>query len=291
MIRNASLEITPGVRHKINSFNDVMKPGRRVFITYLPGAKPEKAIKTAIELREDGMEPVPHLAARSMRGKEQLREVLSRLREEADVRDVLLIGGELDKPVGAFKSTIDMLETGYFEEFGLRSIGVAGHPEGNKAIPEEEIRLALQYKNQYARHNNVHMYIVTQFVFETQPVFDWLKKIDDWGNELPVNIGLPGPATLKTLIKYGRMCGVNTSFRFFRKQGLRLFKMASISMPDNLVHGLAEYYANTDHCPMTRLHFYNFGGLERTMKFLNAVERGDFDMKAFGNGFRLHEKL
>lgn len=290
-IRNASLEITPGDRKKIDTFTQVMNPGRRVFITYLPGAKPDGMIKTATALRQDGMEPVPHLAARSLQGPEQLKEILSRLREEADVRDVLIIGGGIDKPVGQFKSTIDMLETGYFEEFGLRSIGVAGHPEGSPDIPDEDIRWALQYKNDYATHHNIHMYIVTQFVFETAPVFNWLDKIAGWGNKLPVNIGLPGPANLKTLIKYGKMCGVKTSFGFFRKQGTRLFKLASVSTPDYMVSELSKYYAQTPDCPITRLHFYNFGGLKRTMKFLRAVEDGAFDLKPIVSGFTLHDKL
>lgn len=290
-IKNASLEITPGVRHKINSFTDVMNPGRRVFITFLPKMDPKKLVKTACELRADGMEPVPHLAARSMQGPEQLYEILGRLREEADVRDVLLIGGGVDKPLGSFTSTIDMLETGYFEEFGLRSIGVAGHPEGNPDIPEESIREALQYKNRYAAQHNIHMYIVTQFVYDTLPVFNWLEKLEDWGNKLPVNIGLPGPASLKALIKYARMCGVNTSWRFFRKQGTRLFKLASISTPDYMISELARYYADTDKCPITRLHFYNFGGLKRTMDFLNAVENGEFNLKHVTSGFKLHHPL
>ena len=290
-IRNASLEITPGLRKKVGSFSDVMNPGRRVFVTYLPGAKPEGVIKTCIELRKDGMEPVPHLAARSITGPDQLHEILERLRQEADVRDVLLIGGSMDKPVGEYTSTIEMLQTGYFEEFGLRNIGVAGHPEGNPDIPEDKIREALQFKNQYAREHNVHLYIVTQFLFDYDPIFNWLDKIDSWGNQLPVNIGLPGPASLNTLIKYAKMCGVNTSFKFFRKQGFRLFKLASVSMPDFLVAALADYYAKTPNCPITRLHFFNFGGIEKTMRFMRSVENGEFDVKTLGHGFSLHQKL
>ena len=290
-IRNASLEITPGDQKKVSHFTDVMNPGRRVFITHLPGADPSKMIDTAIRLRQDGMEPIPHLAARSMLGPPQLKQTLERLRNEADVRDVLIIGGGVDKPVGKFKSTLDMLETGYFEEFGLRSIGVAGHPEGNMDIPEEDIRHALQFKNEYAITNNVHMYIVTQFVFDAAPIFDWLDKIEKWGNKLPVNIGLPGPASIKRLIKYGQMCGVRTSYRFFQRQGTRLFRLASVSTPDYMISLLAQYYAQSENCPITRLHFYNFGGLRRTMKFLQAVENGHFDVKKLTTGFVIHPDL
>lgn len=286
-VQNASIEVTPKVRTKIKNFSDVINPGRRVFVTYLPGSQPDNVIETSIRLRKEGMEPVPHLAARSMTGAKQLYETLKRLRYEADVRDVLIIGGGVDKPVGKFKSTLDMLETGFFEEFGLRSIGVAGHPEGNNDIPEDHIRHALQFKNEYARQNNIHMYIVTQFVLTADPVFDWLEKIEHWGNQLPVNIGLPGPARLQTLMRFAKLCDVNTSFNFIRKQGLRMFKLKAECAPDEPIARLSEYYANTPDCPITRLHFYNFGGIRRTMSYIKALENGHFDTKAIGYGLKM----
>ncbi len=290
-IKNASLEITPGMRRSFSSFSEIINPGRRVFVTYLPYSDPNEMIETATELRQNGMEPVPHLAARTMEGPDQLYAILQRLRNEADVRDVLIIGGGGKKPKGDFESTIDMLKTGMFEDFGLRSIGVAGHPEGNTDIPEEEIRKALEFKNNYARTHNIHMYIVTQFVLESAPVFKWLETLEEWGNELPVNIGLPGPATLKALLKYANMCGVNASLSFLRKQGLRAFRLASVSMPDRQLSRLAQYYAETEDCPITRVHFFNFGGLKRTMQFIQAVENGNFEMKRFGRGFNLEDKI
>lgn len=289
--RNASLEITPGVRNKIDSFADVMNPGRRVFITHLPGKSPEPVIKTAIQLRNDGMEPVPHLGARSFRDVEQLDDVLHRLREEADVRDLLLIGGDVPKPVGEFTSTIDMLQTDLFQKYGLRSVGVSGHPEGNPNIPGDEIRLALQYKNEYAKHHNIHMYIVSQFSFDDKYVLRWLDDLETWGNHLPVNIGLPGPAKLKTLINYARFCGVKCSTRFLRKQGLKLFRMASMSYPAELITALATHCAQHDDSLITRAHLYNFGGLQRTVKFIRALENGDFEMIHGNSSFRLTTEI
>lgn len=287
LIRNASLEITPGAGRKIDSYMDVMNPGRRVFVTYLPGRTPDDTIDTCAKLRRDGMEPVPHLAARSMTGPEQLRETLERLRAEADVRDVLIIGGGGDKPVGTFTSTMDMLETGYFQDYGMRSIGVAGHPEGSPDISEDAIREALLYKNRFAMENNIHMYIVTQFVFEARPLVDWLYKVYDWGNRLPVNVGLFGPAKFKVLAKYAQMCGVRFSVGFLRKQGLRALKMTAEGYPDRLITELARYVDDTPDTLITRLHFYNFGGVTKTMNFIHAVRDGDFTMKPFGGGFRL----
>jgi len=286
-VTNASLELTAGVLNKIDSFADIMNYGRRVFITHLPNNTTDQIVQSAIDLRRDGMEPIPHLAARSLTGPEQLHDTLARLRHEADVRDVLLVGGSRDRPIGEFESTIDMLGTGLFQHFELRSIGVAGHPGGNNDIPDEKIREALQYKNSFACHNNVHMYIVTQFTLDDAVVLGWLEQIREWGNQLPVNIGFPGPARINTLLRYSRMCGVNRSLRFLRKQGLNLLRANSISTPDGIITALARYYHDTPDCPITRAHFYNFGGIKQTMRFLNAIENGHFEMNRFGTGFRV----
>ena len=290
-ISNASLELTAGVLNRIDSFAEIMEYGRRIFITHLPNNTMDQIVQSAIDLRKDGMEPVPHLAARSMTGPAQLHQTLDRLRNEADVRDVLLIGGSGDRPVGEFHSTIDMLETGYFGEFELRSIGIAGHPGGNPNIPEDRVREALLYKNHYAISHNVHMYIVTQFNLDESVVLDWLEKINGWGNTLPVNIGFPGPAALATLMKYARLCGVNRSLKFMRKQGLSLLRANSVSTPDGIITALARYYAHTSGCAVTRAHFYNFGGIKRTMRFLKAIEHGQFEMNHRGTGFRLTTKI
>ena len=46
-------------------------------VTFLPGSDPMDTIAVAQRLHDDGMKPVPHLAARSLRDADQLDELLA----------------------------------------------------------------------------------------------------------------------------------------------------------------------------------------------------------------------
>jgi methylenetetrahydrofolate reductase (NADPH) len=57
------------------------------------------------------------------------------------------------------------------------------------------------------------------------------------GKDLPIHVGVPGPATIKTLVKYAAMCGVGNSARFIRKQALNINKLRSVNTPDEFLTG------------------------------------------------------
>ena len=81
-------------------------------VTFLPGSDPEDTYLVAKRLHEEGMIPIPHIAARSVKDKKHLEKMLSTLVKKAFVKEVLVIGGGVDKPIGEFESSIQILKTG-----------------------------------------------------------------------------------------------------------------------------------------------------------------------------------
>lgn len=280
-----SVETSPAAAGRLDSFRDHLHPGTRVYIATLPGTGFEQVISTARRLRDEGMVPVPHLPARGITGPDQLDRLLGELSREAGVEDVLVIAGGLRSPVGAFDRTMQMLETGHFQKNGIRRIGVAGHPEGNPDIEPDALAGALAEKNAFAEQSGIDLHLVTQFCFDPKPVIAWDKAIRKAGNRLPVHIGIAGPATLKSLLNYARMCGIGPSARVLFRQGRSLARLGMVSAPDQVVAGLARYRAMDPQCGIQRAHFYTFGGLRRATKWLDAVLRDEFDMKADQDGF------
>lgn len=280
-----SVETSPAAAERLESFRDHLRPGTRIYIATLPGTGFERVISTARRLRDEGMIPVPHLPARGIAGPDQLDRLLTELSREAGVEEVLVIAGGLRSPVGAFDQTMRMLETGLFQEHGIRRIGVAGHPEGNPDIDPNELGRALAEKNAFAKQSGIALYLVTQFCFDPEPVIAWDKAIRSAGNRLPIHIGIAGPATLKSLLNYARMCGIGPSARMLRRQGRSLARLGTVSAPDQVVAGLARYRATDPQCGIESAHFYTFGGLRRATRWLDAVLSGEFDMCAEGGGF------
>ena len=129
------------------------------------------------------------------------------------------------------------------------------------------------------------MRLVTQFLFEAAPLLAWERMIRGQGNHLPIHVGVPGPATVKSLLNYARLCGVGNSMRLLTHQAGNLFKLASLSYPDALITALANHRATDPHGCIKRLHFYPFGGLARTARWIEAIRAGAFTLHADGLGF------
>ena len=285
LLTGFTTETTPAAAAKIPDYRVHMRPGATVFITFLPGSSFADTIAVAVRLRREGFNPVPHLAARSMPSRTFLEESLARLTGEAGIDQALLVGGALDRPLGEFSDTVQLLDTGLFDRYRITRIGVAGHPEGSPDIPDARIRAALAWKNAFAERTGASVYIVTQFCFEAAPVIAWDKRIQAEGNRLPVYVGLPGLASLKTLIGHAKACGVGPSMRFLTRQVRNVARLLAVSAPDRLVTALAAYRAADPGCGIHGVHIYPLGGLKRSVRWAYAVADGRFEMCEDGRGF------
>ena len=273
-----SIEVTPTGAGKIESFSACLAPGTTVNVTFLPGSDPADTIAVAERLHNDGMRPVPHLAARSLRDPDQLDELLAAFTSRCGVEEVLCIGGGVDKPVGAFDATMKVLETGLIQKHGIRSIGVAGHPEGSPDTTDDEIAEALAAKNALAERDGLDLYIETQFCFEADIVLAWERKVRASGNKLPIRIGIPGPATIKTLFRFAQISGIGPSMRFGSKQAKNVAKLMTVQSPHLLIADLAAGMAADEDCLIRHFHYYPFGGFARTAAYAGAIAEGNIEL-------------
>ena len=269
-----SIEVTPNGATKIDSFADCLAPGTTVNVTFLPGSDPMDTVAVAQRLHNDGMNPVPHLAARSLKDTNQLDALLSAFTQKAGVSEVLVIGGGVNSPVGEFASSIEVLNTGLIQKYGINNIGVAGHPEGSPDISDDEIVEALGLKNDLARRDGLNLYIETQFCFEADIVLAWEKSIRAAGNNLPVRVGIPGPATIKTLFRFAQVSGIGPSMRFIAKQAKNVAKLMTVQSPHILLDDLAQGMAADKDCMIKHFHFYPFGGFAKTAAYAQAIADG-----------------
>jgi len=277
-LENTSLEVTPGGAKKIENFRDLLRPGTTVFVTFLPGSDIADTVATVKRLHAEGMKPVPHFAARSIPSRAFFEENLKIFQDECGVDEALLIGGGVDTPVGEFASSMEILRLDLFQKYGIKKLGIAGHPEGSPDIPPADVTAALLEKNAYAKQSGIEMYITTQFCFEAEPIIEWDKRIRAEGNELPIHIGIPGLATIKTLMAHAVACGIGPSMRIIKSQAANIAKLMTTRMPDKITRDLANYQANDPQCGINQVHLYPLGGLAKSSKWLYAVMDGKFEL-------------
>lgn len=287
---NTSVEITPGGAKKVEDFRDILRPGTNVFVTFLPGSDIKDTVECVKRLSAEGMNPVPHFAARSIPSKAFFEETLKVLQAEVQVDEALLIGGGVDNPVGDFASSMEVLRTDLFQQYGITKLGVAGHPEGSPDIPPANVTAALLEKNVYAKEHGIEMYITTQFCFESEPIIEWDKRIRAEGNELPIHIGIPGLATIKTLMGHAKACGIGPSIRVLTRQAANIAKLMTTRMPDKITRQLARYQAEDADCGITQCHLYPLGGMKKSAAWMYAVMDSDFELND-DDGFYLTREL
>ena len=273
-IENCSYETTPGAATKIPDYRLILPPGTTVYVTLLPKSTIDDTISICARLASEGFVPVPHYAARQIPNRAKLSSSLQRFREEVGGTQILALAGSSPNPVGDFDNSMQLLETGLFDKFGIERIGVAGHPEGSPDISADGIKSALLWKNRFSDRTDAKMHIVTQFCFEARPVIEWEKQLMQWGNTLPIHIGVPGIATVKTLIRHATACGVGASMMFLKKKARKTAKLFSNSTPENLLIELTNHRMKNPDTLIHSVHVYPLGGLRKSAEWFAQLQSG-----------------
>jgi len=278
-----SIETTPKQAAKIPSFAELLPQGSRVFVAFIPGERPEAITSLAGRLVEEGMTPVPHIAARNLPSVAAFERFASEL-HRAGVRQALLLAGGASMPAGDLTSSLELLASGVMEGLGFEHLFVAGHPEGSPDIDAAGLAAALAYKNDYAQRTGLPLTITTQFGFDARRMLAWAEAIGAAGNRLPIRMGVAGPASLVSLMKFAKLCGVGASMAMLSKAGGKMLQLVGQATPDGLILDLAtrrEGWAGL----IRDLHFYPFGGFERTAAWASAVANGAFTLHSGDRGF------
>ena len=270
-LNSYSIETTPNVYAKYGGFSEFLSKDHDVYITYLPDENSNNVVNTAKKLREEGYEVIPHLPARTIINVNELEKYLGDLANVSGCTKILIIGGGGNQ-AGNISSTMDVLKSDFLSKFNFKFVGVAGHPEGSPDISNDNLDLAIKEKNNFSKNVDFQMYIATQFFFEAKSLVDWEKHLNSLGNSLPIHAGIPGPASIKTLINYARSCGIGNSLRFISKQAFNLTKLATLSTPDKLIYDLANYINTNQSTKLENIHFYAFGGMKKTADWLNQLD-------------------
>jgi methylenetetrahydrofolate reductase (NADPH) len=258
----------------------VLKRGTRVYISALPGRPAEETVTAAVGVRTAGLEPVPHIAVRNFATDKALDDLLARLTGQADVRSVLVIAGDSSE-CGPFKSAREAIDSGILRRRGIRTIGIAGYPEGHPRIGDEELKNALAAKIAAAEAVGLGVEVITQFCFDPKAILSFVGQLRSYGFDNRVRVGLVGPTSFASLMRYAARCGVRASAQGLARRAGLMRQMFALATPDDLIRTLADA-APANVVP----HFFSFGGLAATGRWISAVAEGHVVIEN-GGGFRV----
>ncbi len=261
-----SIEVMPRTAEKVEDFRALLPEGTRVYIAHIEGTPIEDMVATARRLAADGFPVMPHFPARIIKDEATLADWIARYQGEANVTQALLLAGGVASPVGDYDSSMQLLESGLFDKAGFTRLHVAGHPEGNKDIDPTggtaNVEAAVRWKHDFSQRTDARMALATQFAFDAKPIIAWVDGLQSAGIDLPVHIGIAGPAKLQTLIKFAIACGVGPSLKVLQKRAMDVTKLVLPYEPTDVLTELAAHKAANPGFGIEQVHFFPLGGIK-----------------------------
>jgi methylenetetrahydrofolate reductase (NADPH) len=132
--------------------------------------------------------------------------------------------------------------------------------------------VALEEKLDACQKANIEPYVVTQFSFQAESIINWCRNFHERHEDISIHAGIPGPARLATLMRFAKICGVQSSAMKLlqnKKVGLDLLRGAA---PWEQIEAIGKYRLDTGLTVNT--HIFTFGGLKEVVKWLGQVRSG-----------------
>ena len=275
-ISGYSIEVIPKTVAKTESFGDILPKNTRVYLAHLKDENIAQMVAAAKRLSFEGFTVMPHIPARVIKNQAMLSDWISMYQNEAGVDEALLLAGGSNEPKGDYDSSIQLIESGLFDRAGFKRLHIAGHPEGNKDIDPgggiKNVSKALSWKQKFFQRTDAKMAIATQFCFDANVIKKWADDIKEDGIDIPIHIGVAGPAKLQTLLKFSVECGIGSSMKILTKRAKDMTKLLLPYKPTQILMELAEHKAKDPKFNIEQVHFFPFGGIKQTSDWVREVQ-------------------
>jgi len=261
-----SFEATVKDVASLGTISHKIMPQKIIAVPYLPAETNEARISAVSALVSGGFQPMPHFSARRIASEAEFHSLVNGV-AKVGAKRCLIIAGDPAQPIGPYAESLILIESGAFEKAGVNTLGIAGHPEGHSNMSRDETFLVLARKSEAISKRGMKVEIVTQFAFDADAVLRWLKDLRARGIGHPVRLGVAGPASLRTLLRFAALCGVASSASIIAKYGLSLTNLLGSSGPEKLIARLLTEL-RPEHGEV-HLHFYPFGGTAKTLDWIS----------------------
>lgn len=226
-----------------------------VTVTASPTKSIEDTVDLATRLATQGYDVVPHLAARMVRGRGELEDVVGRLRAHG-VSKVFVPAGDAEVPAGDYEGSLDLLRDLTLLGDPFAEVGITGYPESHPFLDDATTTAAMAQKAPHAT------LVVSNMTFDAGAVGTWLRQLRARGIDLPVRVGVPGPVERTRLLTMGMRIGVGDSLRFLRKQRSVLTRIVSPGYSlDGFLASVAALAAD-ESLGVEGLHLYTFNQVQ-----------------------------
>lgn len=240
------IEITPQQIDEFGQIADKLTPGSRVSLAYHSRASLAEHVRAAQRLNELGFRPWPHIAARHLHSVQELDDFLNELVAKGNVDSCVIIAGHIPHSEGPFSDSLDVINSGLLQKYKLKEVAVAGHPSGHLNLPASCLSALLHQKIHAIARAGMNASIITQYELEASATLGWIEDLRKQGIDVPVYIGMLGPAEAEILAHFIKSCDSFPSQLAQKNYGL--FSAAGTFItPDKLMNEYSSHLKTVVH--------------------------------------------
>jgi methylenetetrahydrofolate reductase (NADPH) len=230
----------------------------RVTITTSARLGLDATVSLAEWLAARGHDVAPHIAARLVRDRAHVSDIIARL-GSANIRKVFVVGGD-SAPVGDIKDGLSLIRAMHDIGHRFDEIGVPAYPDGHPTIPDDVLLRDLWEKQPLVQ------WMTTQMSFNPHAVAAWVSRVRRAGIVLPMHLGIPGVVGLRKLTSIAARIGVADSARYLMKHRGLLGHLAQLGSfgPDDFLEDFAPTLADPE-ANVRALHVFTMNQVAATV--------------------------
>ena len=271
LVGAGSVEMSIEARNEIPVIAALLPVGTRVYVNHSPRHAVADSLPVLSALHDAGLDPVPHIAARRIESRAEVRDFLARATAECGVGKVLLVGGDDPQPLGPYDGGAALLRDEVLRNCDVNEVGVPGYPEGHPRIPSPVLRAALKEKLQLAADQGLGIHVVSQFSFAPARLVEYCAGLARVHPGLSVYVGMAGPTDPRMLLRFAQRCGVSASLRALKDQGMGTIKLFTHTDPGEQLSSIARYCSTQTSCNVVGVHLFSFGSATRSAQWMAGV--------------------
>jgi methylenetetrahydrofolate reductase (NADPH) len=257
LLRAARYEVFPSGTVELQVLESVPRTVP-VTVTASPTRGLDPTLELTERLRAEGYQVVPHIAARQVRDRAHLADIVARL-TAAGIEDVFVPAGDADPPAGEFAEALELLDalSDLGNPFPLR--GVTGYPETHPKIDDDITIQSMWDKRKLAT------YIVSNLCFDPKVLRNWIRRVRRRRVTLPLLLGVAGPVDSARLMRMAAKIGVADSARFVTGHRSAVLRLSSPGgyQPERLLARIGPVLSAADS-GVTGLHIFTFNQIAET---------------------------
>ncbi len=267
---SASVETTVRQVAQFVAVTDRNPAGAPINVAFVEDIPITERLSAISALSAAGLQVRPTISARRINSESQLVELLQGITNEAEIDQLLVVGGDPTQPAGPYATALELIESIPIAESAVKFMGLPGLPKEHPTTSAEVLLNSLVNKVEAIQATGRQVELTTQLCLDPAAVHAWISKVRARGVTAPIRIGIPAPTTAAKLLRFCQLCKVDARLEDLYRYGWVADASATLAAPAAFLNLLSQLLQPGDGPIST--HVYPMGDVPAALAWWSSIQ-------------------